>query len=292
MTEQPFRPAAAIGGPVRGALWMVASAALFAVMTGIVRHVSLGMHPFEIVFFRYAFGLVALVPWVLYSGAATLRTRRFGLHFGRAVLALVTVMFFFAAVAWMPLAEATALSFTAPFFTTLGAAIVLGETVRRRRWMAVAVGFAGAMIILRPGIDAVSLPALLALASAVTLAGGVLAVKTLAKSETADTIVLYQSVLVLVLAVVPAAAVWTMPDTVALMWLALIGILATLGQLAYVRAYAAADASAVVPFDYSRLIFAALIGFALFAEQPDLWTWIGSAVIFAAAVAIMRPGSV
>ena len=290
MTNRPRRFAAfaAIPASVQGALWMVTSAALFALMTGIVRHVSLGMHPFEIAFFRYVFGLIALVPWILYSGEATLRTRRFGLHFGRALLALGTVMFFFAAISWMPLAEATALSFTAPFFTTLGAALVLGELVGLRRWAAVVVGFAGAMIILRPGIVAVSLPALLALASAASLAAGVLAVKTLAKTESADTIVLYQCLLVSPLAAVPAWMVWSTPDVEALMWLALIGTLATLGQLAYVRAYAAADAAAVVPFDFSRLIFAALIGFALFGERPDAWTWIGSAVIFGATLTVVR----
>jgi drug/metabolite transporter (DMT)-like permease len=222
---------------------MITSAALFALMTGIVRHVSFGMHPFEIGFFRYVFGVVALIPWIVYSGQAKIRTRRLGLHFGRALLALATVMFFFAAVSWMPLAEATALSFTAPFFTTFGAAVVLGEVVGLRRWTAVVIGFAGAMIILRPGIGVVSPSALLALASAATLAGGVLAVKKLARTESADTIVLYQSVLVLPLAAVPAAVVWTTPDGEALMWLALIGLLATLGQLAYVRAYAAADAA-------------------------------------------------
>jgi drug/metabolite transporter (DMT)-like permease len=202
----------------------------------------------------------------------TFRTRRLGLHFVRALLALTTVMFFFSAVSWMPLAEATALSFTAPFFTTLGAALVLGEVVGLRRWAAVAIGFAGAMIILRPGIIVVSLPALLALASAATLAAGALSVKILARTETADTIVLYQTVLVLAPAVALAAAVWTTPNAEILMWLALIGTLATLGQLAYVRAYAAADAAAVVPFDFSRLIFAALIGASLFGEEPDAWT--------------------
>ncbi len=287
MSERPAR-FAAIPGPVRGALWMVVSAALFALMAGIVRHVSLGLHPFEIGFFRYLFGLVALIPWILYSGQATFRTRRLGLHFFRALLALATVMFFFAAISWMAIAEATALSFTAPFFTTLGAALVLGEVVGLRRWAAVAIGFAGAMIILRPGIIAVSPPALLALASAATLAGGALAVKTLSRTETADTIVLYQTVLVLPPAVVLAAAVWTTPDAEAFMGLALIGILATLGQLAYVRAYAAADAAAVVPFDFSRLIFAALIGATLFDERPDAWTWIGAAVIFGATLTVGR----
>ena len=290
MPRRPLRFAsfAAIPAPVRGALWMVVSAALFSSMTGIVRHVSLGIHPYEIAFFRYVFGLVALIPWILYSGQATFRTRRLGLHFVRALLALATVMFFFSAVSWMPLAEATALSFTAPFFTTLGAALVLGEVVGLRRWGAVVIGFAGAMIILRPGIIAVSPPALLALASAATLAGGVLAVKTLSRTETSDTIVLYQTVLVLVPALVPALVVWTTPDAVALMWLALIGTLATLGQLAYVRAYAAADAAAVVPFDFSRLIFAALIGATLFDEQADAWTWIGAAVIFGATLTVVR----
>lgn len=287
LSQRPIR-FAAIPAIIRGAFWMVVSAALFSLMAGAVRHVSQSLHPYEIGFFRYLFGLVALIPWILYSGQATFRTRRLGLHLFRAVLALATVMFFFSAISWMPIAEATALSFTAPFFTTLGAALVLGEVVGLRRWAAVAIGFAGAMIILRPGIIAVSPPALLALASAATLAGGALAVKMLSRTETADTIVLYQTVLVLPPAMALAAAVWTTPDTETFMWLALIGALATLGQLAYVRAYAAADAAAVVPFDFSRLIFAALIGATLFDQQSDAWTWIGAAVIFGATLTVVR----
>jgi drug/metabolite transporter (DMT)-like permease len=263
---------------------MVASAGLFATMTGIVRHVSLGMHPFEVGFFRYVFGVAALIPWILYSGQAKIRTRRLGLHFGRSLLALATVMFFFAAVSWMPLAEATALSFTAPFFTTLGAAIVLGEMVGRRRWAAVAIGFAGAMIILRPGFAVVSPPALLALASAATLAGGVLAVKKLSRTESADTIVLYMTGLMAVLSLPPALFVWTTPSPSDWGWLAALGLVGTLAQMSFVRSFRAADASVVLPFDYFKLLVAAVFGYVFFAEVPDIETWIGGSIIFAATL--------
>jgi drug/metabolite transporter (DMT)-like permease len=219
----------------------------------------------------------------------TLRTTRLGMHMVRALCGLGTVVSIFAAVAWMPMAEATALSFTSPFFVTIGAALLLGETVRARRWLAVAVGFLGAMVILRPGMQALSLPAVLALASAVFLAGGVLAVKSLSRTDSATTIVFYQSVLITGFLAVPLPWVWIPPPAQTLVWLVIIGATATGGHLCYVRAYAVADTSVVAPFDFFRLIFTAVLGFLFFAERPDMWTGVGTALIFFGTLYGTRP---
>ena len=277
-------PAAWPKPSVRGALWMILSAVLFAIMTAFVRSTSFNLHPVEIAFFRYLFGLAALAPLLLRAEGIKVTTQCFGMHFVRAICGLGTVVSIFAAVAWMPMADATALSFTSPFFVTIGAALFLGEVVLARRWVAVAVGFLGAMVILRPGMQALTLPALLAIASAVFLAGGVLAVKSLSRTETAATIVLYQSVLITAMLLVPAAWVWTTPEASVVAELAVVGITATVGHLCYVRAYAVTDTSVVAPFDFFRLIFTALLGFSFFAEHPDLWTWIGAGLIFFATV--------
>lgn len=263
---------------------MVLSAVLFAVMTSFVRSTSFNLHPVEIAFFRYLFGLFALAPLLLRPGAITFRTGRFGMHMVRALCGLGTVVSIFAAVAWMPMADATALSFTSPFFVTIGAALILGEVVLARRWAAVVIGLIGAMVILRPGVQVLTLPALLAIASAVFLAGGVLAVKSLSRTETAGTIVFYQSILITVMLAVPAAWVWTTPTASVIVELAVIGITATFGHLCYVRAYAVTETSVVAPFDFFRLIFTALLGFMFFAEIPDLWTWLGAGLIFFATI--------
>jgi drug/metabolite transporter (DMT)-like permease len=263
---------------------MVLSAVLFAVMTSFVRSTSFNLHPVEIAFFRYLFGLLALAPLLLRPGAMTFRTGRFGMHFVRALCGLGTVVSIFAAVAWMPMADATALSFTSPFFVTIGAALILGEVVLARRWVAVVIGLIGAMVILRPGVQALTLPAVLAIASAVFLAGGVLAVKSLSRTESAGTIVFYQSILITVMLALPAAWVWTTPSASVIVELAVVGITATLGHLCYVRAYAVTDTSVVAPFDFFRLIFTAVLGFMFFAESPDLWTWLGAGLIFFATI--------
>ncbi len=152
-----------IPAPTRGALWMVLSCLFFAAMSALVRHLAGELHPFELAFFRNAFGLLFILPWFWRSNLASLATTRIRLYGFRAVISTGAMLCWFTALTLMPIAEVTALSFTAPLFATVGAALFLGEVVRLRRWAATLIGFAGAMIILRPGIDAVDFPVILVL---------------------------------------------------------------------------------------------------------------------------------
>ena len=269
-------------GTGRGAFWMVVSCACFAVLTAIVRYATTEVHPFQVAFLRNLFGLMFMLPWVWHVGRAGLQTQRFRLHATRSVMTLGTMLCWFTAVSLLPLAEVTALSFTAPLFATVGAALFLGEKLRTRRWTAILIGFAGAMILLRPGADAVTPAAGLALGASAMMAASMLVIKSLSRTEPPAVVVLYTGVLVTPMAAVPAFFVWTNPPLALWPWLVAMGLFATVGHLALVRAFAAADASAVLPFDFSRLLFAALLGFVFFAERPDAWTWVGAAVIFAA----------
>ncbi len=281
-------PATRFSGFVRGALCMVGAAAAFAVLIVIVRHLATDQHPFQLAFFRNLFGTVFMIPWLIGVGRKGLKTDRFGLHLLRAAIGLAAMLCFFSAIALLPVAEVTALTFTAPLFATVGAALVLGESVRMRRWTAAAVGFAGALIILRPGAAAVSAAALIALASAAFMAAAILVVKVLARTENPNAIVLFMGLLLTPLSLIPALFVWSPPPAASWPWLVLMGLAATVGQVLMTRAFAAADASAVLPFDFARLVFVAALGFALFDERPDLWTWFGAAVIVAATVYIAR----
>ncbi len=278
----PVASESALPGPLRGAFWMVAACACFATMTAVVRHATADLHPFQVAFLRSLFGLMFMLPWVWQTGRAALHTQRFRLHLTRSFLTLVGTFAWFTAISLVPLAEVTALSFTAPLFATIGAALFLGERVRARRWTATLVGFAGAMILLRPGAEALTPGAFVALGASATMAVSILVIKSLSRTEPPAVVVLYTGVLVTPMALVPALFVWTNPPLDLWLWLVGMGLLATLGHLALVRAFAAADATAVLPFDFSRLIFAALLGFVFFAERPDAWTWVGAAVIFAA----------
>jgi drug/metabolite transporter (DMT)-like permease len=168
---------------VRGAILMIGACAGFAAMMAIVRKVTPGVHPFEAVFFRNLLGVAFMLPWILKSGWRRLRTGRPVMHLLRAVCGLVALPLLFTAVSLMPLAEVTALSFTAPLFATVGAALILGERVRLRRWAATGVGFLGALIIIRPGIDTFAGASLIALGSAAGIAAAQLSVKALSRTE-------------------------------------------------------------------------------------------------------------
>ncbi len=267
---------------------MLLAGVFFGGLAVSIRAASAEVHPFEIVFFRNFVGFVFLLPWFWRRGFHRLRTRHMGLHGSRAAVGLGSMFLWFTAMSLMPLAEATALGFTAPLFAAVGAALFLGEVVRLRRWTAILVGFAGTLIVLRPGAGVISGPAMLVLGGAVLVATSALLTKVLVRTDEPDTIVFYLNALTTPFSFVFALFVWKWPATTGLIWLIAVGVTAALGHLAYTRAYAAADMSAVIPYDFSRLVFTAIFAFALFGQVPDIWTWIGGGVIFLSVVYIAR----
>jgi len=273
-----------VSAPVKGVLWMLVSAAALAGLTGVVRHMSAGLPPFEIAFFRSFFGLLILAPWLMRSGLGVLRTKRLGLYTMRCALGAATMLMWFTAISMVPLADAVALGFTSPLFVILGAALFLGEVVRGRRLGVTLCGFAGALIILRPGGGVLDLGAVLVLLSAVTLAGANLSVKELSRTEPVQAIVTYMVIFMVPLTFIPALLVWQTPTPAQLAELLGLAAVATLGNYAMTRAVAVADASSVMPYDYARLPFAALIGFFVFGETSDAATWIGAGVIAVASL--------
>ena len=281
-------PSSSVPAVLRGALWIVASVFCFSVMWVTVRYASAELDALQILFFRFFFGLLFLTPLFMRSGGVDLGTRRFGLHVLNGFFQVTATACMFIGLSLIQIAEATALTFTAPLFVTAGAGLFLGETVRLRRWAATVIGFAGALIILRPGVQAISLPALIVLVGSAFVAGGILATKSLSRTEAPDTIALYLTFLMATMALPVAFTVWRMPSMETFGWLAGTGLSGSLGLMAMVRAYRAADASVVMPFRYVSLLFAAAFGYFLFDEQPDLWTWVGSAVIISAALYTAR----
>ncbi len=273
-------------GTLKGATWIILASVCFALMSVTIRLAANGVDPLEVVFFRNVFNLLFMLPWFLKIGLAGLRTERVGLHFIRTASSLTSMFLWFTALTMLPLAEATSLSFTAPLFATVGAALFLAEDVRLRRWIAVGLGFVGALIILRPGIEVVTPGALLMLTGSVFVATSILLVKVLSRTESPNTMVLMVALIATPISAIPLFWVWEMPQGITWLWLACVGAAATGGHLCFNRAMVNADASAVLPYEYTRLIFVALIGFFLFSEVPDVWTWVGSLVIFGAGIYI------
>ena len=278
------RRLAAVPGPIRGAVWMTGSTASWAVMAVLIRYVSDEIHAFEIVFLRSLFGMVFLLPWLYRSGIKGLHTQRFGMHFARAFFGLVAAYLIFTAITLDSLGSIAAIMTTRPIFASAAAILILREASHGRRWSAAILGFVGALIILRPGMVEVSTGALLAFIGVFAMAAVAIIMKSLARTERPDAMATWQMVIFVPASLVPALFVWTTPGWEAVAVLLAMGCAGTLTQRALARAYHAADATVVLPFEFTRLIFAAAIGLAVFGEFPDLWVWIGGAVILAGIV--------
>ncbi|WP_286191966.1 DMT family transporter [Roseomonas genomospecies 6] len=272
------------GKPLEGALWMLCAALFMAIGNAMIRHVGGELHPFQIVFFRNLFGLMFMLPWIAAVGPGRLRTGRAGLYASRSLTSLLAMLGWFYSVTHMPLPDATALSFTIPLFVTAGAALFLGETVRARRWAAVLVGLAGVVIVVRPGAAALDPTLLVMLLHCAAAAATTLQVRALASSDGVMVVVAYMGLFLTPMALVPALFVWEWPTWTALGWLVLLGGMMTLSQLALTRAFKLAPASAMMPYDYARLPFTALLAWPLFGEAMDVWGWAGAGVIAASAL--------
>lgn len=265
---------------MRGILLMCLSTVAFSVMHGLVRFVSDVMPPFQIAFFRNVFGLAFLLPLLVRSRFAMLHTNRIGLHAMRGLVNIVAMLMFFTALSMSPLAKVTALSFTAPIFMAVLAVLVLGEQFRIYRWMAILAGFVGMLVILRPGLVAVDTGALLVIGSAALWAVAMVMIKILSRTDSSLTIVAYMGVFLGVFSVFPALWVWQPFGLPTLGWLVLIGLFGSIAQMSLSQSLKETDPTALMPFDFLKLIWTALIGAWFFAEIPDNYTWIGATVIF------------
>jgi drug/metabolite transporter (DMT)-like permease len=265
---------------IQAMIWMIMGGITGGIMNVVIRAAAAELHPLEVVFFRNLFSLIFMVPFIARLGLASLRTSKIGFFTLRAAVAFVSMVTWFIGITLVPLATATALNFTAPLFATVLAALLLGEQVRARRWSAIAIGLLGVVVILRPfGPFDVNM-----LASAATAAMGSITVKFLSRSESPVTIVTYMVIYLAPISLIPALFVWRWPSLGALGYLVLLGLLGVASHLSVARALAVADASAIAPFEFMRLPYAALLGFLFFGERPDLWTWVGAAIIVASSL--------
>lgn len=251
-------------------------------MNALIREVATEVHPFEVAFFRNFFGLVIMVPVVMRAGSGAFRTSKVGLHIVRSVLNSTAMLTHFTALSMTALATATALGFTAPLFASFLAAVMLRERVGPRRIMALVVGFAGTLVVLRPGFVQIQLGEVLLIISALIWGLTLVDIKVLSRTESSTTMTLYATLLLTPITLLVAIPFWTWPSGYALMLLFAIGACGTFNQMAVAQAFHEADASQVLPADFTKLIWASLIGYIVFAERPDFWTLLGGTLIFGA----------
>lgn len=275
-------------GNIRGILWLSIGAFLFSITDVVVKQLGRKFDPTELAFFRYGIGMIMLTPVFIKMGVAELKTTRLGLHIVRMSLAMVAQLGIFITVINMPLADATAIFFSKPLFTTVVAVIVISEVVSGRRWIATIVGFVGVLIMIQPGADTINPIALIGVASALAFATANVLIRLLSKTEPPNRILFYYHVGGILVFTGPAIWFWTTPVGIEWVLLISIAVLTTIGMACFVRAFSAGEASAVGPIEYVRLIYAALFGYFLFSEIPSIWTGVGAALIVASAIYIAR----
>lgn len=267
---------------------MLLAMLMFTVMGICIRLSSAFVPVLEIVFFRNALALLILAPILIRSGAASIRMNRPKLFFGRAVINFIGMLSGFTAVTLIPLADMTALTFTSPIFVTIGAALFLGEVIRMRRMAAIVVGFIGALIILRPGLVEVSTGAMLALVSSLTIAIASLIVKKMTETESASSIVFWMVMMQAPIALVPTLFVWQWPTAETWIYLWGMALSGTAAHVLLTRAIGMVEITSLQPLEFAKLPFAVVLAWMVFGEWPDIWIWLGGAIIFASTAYITR----
>ena len=270
-------------GNMRGMLLMVIATLAVTCMQIGIRRLYNDLHPFEIAFFRNLFGAVALTPFFLRYGVKVLASSQLKLHGLRGILNIISMMMWFTAVGTTGLAQIAALSFAAPLFATLFAMWILKERVPPLRWVVLACGFVGMLVILRPGVAVLNTGALLVVGSATLWAATLMVIKVISRTDSSITTTAYMSVFMTPMALLAASTHWIWPNLEQLGWLAGIGALGTTGQLCVVQSLREAEASLVLPLDFTKLLWSALFGFLLFGEVPDAFIWMGGVMIFASS---------
>lgn len=273
---------------VRGALWMLASALGFTGMTILIKFLGQDYSAALQTFYRQTAGLLVLAPWIMRDWRGAFRTTRPGILLFRSSAGTLGMILAFYAYQKMPLADANALSFTRTLWLAPLAFFVLREPLGPRRIGAALVGFAGVLVMLRPGLGGAAMgwPAVAALASAFLFALTITGMKVMVRDHSPFVLLVYSAVLGFVFALPGAFIGWRWPSPGDLGLLAAMGVMGTITQGCYIKGMQIGDAAAMAPIDYTRLVFAALAGFVLFSEVPGVWTLVGAGVVVASTLYI------
>ena len=270
----------AVPPPMRGVIFMMIAGLGVVAMNVSIRQIADDIHPFVIGFFRHLIGICLLAPIFMRPGYRLFHTTQLPLHGLRAFFNVIAMLAYFLALTMEPLAKVVALTFTAPLLATVGAVLILGEKVSVARSAALIIGLVGALIILRPWAVEISPGSLLLLLSASTWAAALVVIKVLSRHDSPITIALYASVLQLPFSLGAAAFYWQWPTQHELFIIALVAFFGTTTQICLAQAFREADATVVLPADFTKLVFAGLAGWLFFSELPEIWIWLGGTIVF------------
>lgn len=281
--------------PLVGIALVLAAQLVFTVMGAFVRFLGQTTPVGEVVFARSFFALIPLLVFLAWRGelGSAVRTRNPFAHLFRSLSGVGSMFLNFAALALLPLADATAIGFAAPIFSVVLAALFLGEVVRVRRWTAVGVGFVGVLVMLSPFVGGAqpgagtTLGAFLAIAGALGVAIAMTQVRHLARTETTASLVFYFSIICSLVGLATIPWGWVMPTPLEFALMVAMGFLGGLGQILMTESYRHASASVLAPFSYSAMIYSIAIGYVWFGEVPVPIVLAGAAIVIGAGLFVI-----
>ncbi len=267
--------------PVWGVIWILATGLAFVAVTAVVKHIGSDVPPAEAAFLRYLLGAVFLIPMLRPLIKAQLNRRQIMLFGWRGLAHSLGVILWFFAMTKIPIADVTAMNYLAPIYVTIGAVLFLGEKLAFRRMLAIGVALIGALIILRPGFREVSIGHIAMLATAVLFAASYLIAKRMADEVSPVVVVAMLSIMVPIGLAPFAFAQWVTPTLAQLAWLFLVAIFATIGHFTMTLAFRAAPMTVTQPVTFLQLVWATILGAAVFSEPVDGWVVLGGVIILA-----------
>ncbi len=275
----------------RAAYWMTISAFGYSASAALVHHLTQRLPVFEVAMGRNIFALCFMVPWLMKVGLKALRTQHLGMHATRGILSAANMWCLFGALSLAPVADVSAITFMMPIIASILAVIFLKESTTLQQWLAALAGFAGALIVIRPGMSDYNPGLLLAVGAVLAGSGVAMMIKSLLKYDSPDTVAVYLFGTHIIFGLVPTIVVWVTPTLAEVGWFVVLGYLGALIQRTFNRAMSETDASVALPFNFTRLLWAAMFGYLFFAQVPDLWTWVGGSIIFLASIWLTRIGA-
>ena len=237
-------------------------------------------------FFRFFLGLVIILPYIIKKKDAVLKTTHLKQHFLRAILGLPAMLLYFSALVLLPIEKLTAISFVVPLIVTILAVFFLGEKIYIYRTLALLLGFSGMLVIIRPGFVDISIGVYMVLFSALLWSINIIITKKISKDDSAITILAYQSIFMSLLSFFIVLFFWEMPSLKTFIYLILAAMCGTVLHLTLNHAFKLVDVSMTQPYSFLNLVFASIIGYFVFDEIPDLYTWIGALIIFTGVLII------
>ena len=264
----------------------IASTLTAALMASCVKYVSNDMNTFIICFYRCIIGLILILPFVAKNKFQALKSNNIKLQFSRSMINIISMICWFSALGMMQLEKATALGFTTPLFTTILAVIFLGEIIRIHRTAALALGFIGILVIIRPGYIPFEYSTLIMLIASLTFSFVLIFVKRLSAIDTNLTIIFYHLLFMTPVFFIISLFFWEPITWNQLLIFIIMGTAGLLSHWCMTQSLKMSDTTFVMPLQFTKLIWVSLIGFFIFSETPDFWTWIGGVIIFVSVIYI------